>query len=68
MPRGKRIAGFARYIDRRTSTKGYRMTFIAVPLIVGGAVMSVYDRPQELRPLTPKAFKPSITAAGAYCR
>ena len=35
--------GFARYIDRRTSTKGYRMTFIAVPLIVGGAVMSVYD-------------------------
>lgn len=35
--------GFARYIDRRTSTKGYRMTFIAAPLIVGGAVMSVYD-------------------------
>ena len=25
-------------------------------------------RPQELRPLTPKAFMPSITAAGAYCR
>ena len=38
-----REGGFARYIDRRTSTKGYRMTFIAVPLIVGGAVMSVYD-------------------------
>lgn len=38
-----REGGFARYIDRRPSTKGYRMTFIAVPLIVGGAVMSVYD-------------------------
>lgn len=38
-----REGGFARYIDRRISTKGYRMTFIAVPLIVGGAVMSVYD-------------------------
>lgn len=38
-----REGGCARYIDRRTSTKGYRMTFIAVPLIVGGAVMSVYD-------------------------
>ena len=25
-----REGGFARYIDRRTSTKGYRMTFIAV--------------------------------------
>lgn len=34
---------FAKYIDRRTSTKGYRMTFIAAPLIVGGAVMSIYD-------------------------
>lgn len=27
-----------RYIDRRSSTKGYRMTFIAAPLIVGAAV------------------------------
>lgn len=35
--------GFAKYIDRRTSTKSYRMTFIAAPLIVGGAVISIYD-------------------------
>ena len=34
---------FAEYVDRRTSTKGYRMTFVAVPLIVGGAVVSLYD-------------------------
>lgn len=27
-----------RYIDRCSSTKGYRMAFIAAPLIVGAAV------------------------------
>lgn len=29
---------FARHVDRRSSTKGYRMAFIAAPLIVGAAV------------------------------
>ena len=34
---------FARHIDLRTSTKAYRMTYVAVPLIVGGVVMQSYD-------------------------
>lgn len=29
---------FGRYVDRRSSTKGCRMTYIAAPLIVGGVV------------------------------
>ena len=36
-------SSFSQYVDRRTSTKGYRMTFVAVPLILGGAVVSLYD-------------------------
>ena len=28
-------SSFSQYVDRRTSTKGYRMTFVAVPLILG---------------------------------
>ncbi len=36
-------SAFSQYMDRRTSTKGYRMTFVAVPLILGGAVVSLYD-------------------------
>lgn len=38
-------SSFSQYVDRRTSTKGYRMTFVAVPLILGGAVVSLYDIP-----------------------
>lgn len=34
---------FARHIDLRTSTKAYRMTYVAVPLIVGGVIMQSYD-------------------------
>lgn len=36
-------SSFSQYVDRRTSTKGYRMTFVAVSLILGGAVVSLYD-------------------------
>lgn len=36
-------SSFSQYVDRRPSTKGYRMTFVAVPLILGGAVVSLYD-------------------------
>lgn len=35
---------FRRRIDRRTSTKAYRMLFIGTPLIVGGVIMQSYDR------------------------
>lgn len=31
-------------IDRHTSSKAYRMTFVAAPLIVGGVVMMSYDK------------------------
>lgn len=34
---------FRQRIDRRTSTKAYRMLFIGTPLIVGGVVMQAYD-------------------------
>lgn len=34
---------FARHIDLHTSTKAYRMTYVAVPLIVGGVIMQSYD-------------------------
>lgn len=30
---------FARHIDLHTSTRAYRMTYVAVPLIVGGVIM-----------------------------
>ena len=37
-------------MERRTATKAYRMTFVAAPLVVGGAVMMSYDRDfRELR-------------------
>lgn len=35
--------GYVRRIDRRSSTRAYRMTFVAVPLIVGGLVMQPFD-------------------------
>ena len=35
--------GYVRRIDRRSSTRAYRMTFVAVPLIVGGLVMKPFD-------------------------
>lgn len=60
--------GFARYIDRRTSTKGYRMTFIAAPLIVGGAVMSVYDTDfRRLRNGYVKSFHHDYERLPAIC-
>lgn len=31
-------------VDRHTSTKAYRMTYVSVPLIVGGVVMMSYDK------------------------
>lgn len=34
---------FARHIDLHTSTRAYRMTYVAVPLIVGGVIMQSYD-------------------------
>lgn len=34
----------SRLVDRRTSTQAYRMTYIGVPLIVGGVIMQSYDR------------------------
>ena len=33
----------SRLVDHRTSTQAYRMTFIGVPLIIGGVVMQSYD-------------------------
>lgn len=36
-------ASYERRIDRRSSTRAYRMTFVAVPLIVGGLVMKPFD-------------------------
>ena len=36
-------ASYERRIDRRRSTRAYRMTFVAVPLIVGGLVMKPFD-------------------------
>lgn len=42
--------GFARRFHRSTSSKAYRMTFVAVPLIAAGGVMMSYDRDfRELR-------------------
>ena len=37
------LGRFKRMVDRHTSTQTYRMTFIGVPLIVGGVVMQRYD-------------------------
>ena len=34
---------YERRIDRRRSTRAYRMTFVAMPLIVGGLVMKPFD-------------------------
>lgn len=43
-------AAYERRIDRRSSTRAYRMTFVAVPLIVGGLVMKPFDADfRELR-------------------
>ena len=43
-------ASYERLIDRRSSTRAYRMTFVAVPLIVGGLVMKPFDADfRELR-------------------
>lgn len=36
-------ASYERRIDRRRSTRAYRMTFVAMPLIVGGLVMKPFD-------------------------
>lgn len=41
---------FAQRFERHTSSKAYRMTFVSVPLIVGGTIMMSYDRDfRELR-------------------
>ncbi|WP_418982168.1 phosphatase PAP2 family protein [Alistipes sp.] len=41
---------FALRFHRHTSTKAYRMTFVATPLILGGVAMMYYDRDfRELR-------------------
>lgn len=39
-----RVMPSMRKIDHHTSTKAYQMTFVGVPLIVGGVVMMSYDR------------------------
>lgn len=49
-----------RTLDRHTSTKAYRMTFIAAPLVVGGVVMMSYDRDfRQLRNGYAESFKQS---------
>ncbi len=41
---------FAQRFEHHTSSKAYRMTFVSVPLIVGGTVMMSFDRDfRELR-------------------
>ena len=52
----------------RITRQEYLSELTAMAINPAEKASEVSMRPQELRPCTPKAFMPSITAAGAYCK